>query len=218
MSSSANLLWPVVGNLSGIASFLSPWSTVSALQSKKMTATAASAVKFFPLLSLLFNGIIWMVYGLVISDISVVIMNLVGFLCGFRYVWVYLRTVDETRGAVRMLQAAGVVCVVYVLLGILLPPTYRDLLGAFASVVAVVTYGAPLVTAKEIVQTGDVSSIIVPLVLCNTVCALSWTVHGYLQRDAYIVLPNAIGLLLSLIQLVLWLMYRGRDKKQPLLV
>ena len=77
----------------------------------------------------------------------------------------------------------------------------------FFAVALVFFYGAPLHTMKKVVQTKCSDSIHVPTMVLNWSNTSLWLAYGVARKDPIILIPNAIGLLLGLMQELLRLLY-----------
>jgi solute carrier family 50 (sugar transporter) len=71
-------------------------------------------------------------------------------------------------------------------------------------------FGAPLVKLASVIRLQDSSSIPRPVAILSTLAAGSWAFYGWLLRDPYILLPNAMGLALALVQLALLAIFPGK--------
>jgi hypothetical protein len=74
----------------------------------------------------------------------------------------------------------------------------------------VLLFGSPLVKLVTVIRLQDSSSIPRPVAVLSTLAAGSWTFYGWLLHDPYIMLPNAMGLLLALVQLALLVVFPGK--------
>mmetsp|Transcript_37545 Transcript_37545/g.120455 ORF Transcript_37545/g.120455 Transcript_37545/m.120455 type:complete len:262 (-) Transcript_37545:531-1316(-) len=78
----------------------------------------------------------------------------------------------------------------------------RQLLtGYVANVILVIFYGAPLSTLAQVLKTKSAASIYAPLSLLSGINGALWVTYGLAVNDLFIAVPNAAGLLLSLVQL-----------------
>jgi solute carrier family 50 (sugar transporter) len=80
-------------------------------------------------------------------------------------------------------------------------------IGIVVNVNLVFFYGAPLQTMRAVIQERTSASIHLPTMFMNYVNTSFWIMYGYSRRDPLILTPNAMGLLLGLVQGVLCLIY-----------
>mmetsp|Transcript_10319 Transcript_10319/g.16648 ORF Transcript_10319/g.16648 Transcript_10319/m.16648 type:complete len:304 (-) Transcript_10319:147-1058(-) len=82
-----------------------------------------------------------------------------------------------------------------------------SLLGTLGVLSVCVLFASPLVVMADVLRSRNSKALSRPLSVLSFVCALSWTLYGYLLSDVYIWGPNSIGLLLSVVQLSLIIVY-----------
>jgi hypothetical protein len=89
---------------------------------------------------------------------------------------------------------------------ILEPSQQENIIGMAANVNLVFYFGAPLSTIRSVLRTKCSSSIHVHTVALNSLNAFFWCVYGTALFDPFVVIPNAIGLLLGyFLGMLLWL-------------
>ncbi|GMF14938.1 unnamed protein product [Phytophthora lilii] len=79
-------------------------------------------------------------------------------------------------------------------------------------------FGSPLATVKKVVQIKSAASL--PFIMCfiNTVNCLLWVLLALLDPDKFVLIPNAAGAALAIIQLVPWFVYRPNKKTRMIQV
>lgn len=87
------------------------------------------------------------------------------------------------------------------------PANAASTIGIVVNINLVFFYGAPLQSIKVVLTTGSSETMHRPTVLMCALNALFWSAYGLAQRNAIILLPNAVGLSLSLLQGVLIMTY-----------
>jgi len=82
-----------------------------------------------------------------------------------------------------------------------LSPTQQLLIiGVSANINLILFFGAPLTTIWTVLQTKSSASIHGTSVVLNTMNAIFWCIYGLALLDPFVVVPNALGLLLAYIQ------------------
>jgi len=74
----------------------------------------------------------------------------------------------------------------------------------------VLFYGAPLNTMRTVIQKGNSESIHRGTMMMNLINTIFWIIYGFARKDPVIVFPNAIGLVLGVVQGILCLVYPRR--------
>ncbi|TVU16970.1 hypothetical protein EJB05_32974, partial [Eragrostis curvula] len=86
--------------------------------------------------------------------------------------------------------------------------------GSIAVVGAMSMYSSPLVAVKLVVRTKSVEFMPLYLSLFSFLTSLISLAYGILGRDPYILIPNAVGCLTGILQLVVYYIY-SRGKEAP---
>ena len=92
-----------------------------------------------------------------------------------------------------------------------------NIIGFLANTVVFLLFASPLLTFSKVISTKDSSSINRPFAICQVLNCVTWFAYGLAISDVYIALPNFVGLLLGLAQVVLILMYRAAPPAEQLL-
>merc|ERR1712060_44018 len=80
-------------------------------------------------------------------------------------------------------------------------------LGHLAAVVSVVSLSSPLAAAGKVVRTKSVAGFPLPPLVMTCLQSAAWLVFGAYIGDASVVVPNALGLLLGIAQVALYMGY-----------
>jgi solute carrier family 50 protein (sugar transporter) len=91
------------------------------------------------------------------------------------------------------------------------------LIGFLGNFVVFLLFASPLLTFSKVISTKDSSSINRPFAFCQVLNCATWCAYGLAISDVYIALPNFVGLLLGIAQVVLILMYRAAPPVEQLL-
>ncbi|KAH7289087.1 hypothetical protein KP509_31G056600 [Ceratopteris richardii] len=118
----------------------------------------------------------------------------------------------------RMLVFIAVVLIVYAIIVILtlevLPNGKKAMfVGIIAAVINTVMYAAPLAVMKHVITTKNVESMPFLLSLCTFINSCLWAIYGILKVDPYIIIPNVLGVIFGIMQLVLYGYYRDYDTR-----
>lgn len=115
----------------------------------------------------------------------------------------------RTQSTVETLLVGGISgwCVVVLVVSIALKrqsQVGQNIVGILSCIFAISFYAAPLSTMAQVVKTRDPSSLYAPAIIANMVNALMWFLYGLIGiKDPLVWVPNGIGLLLTLSQLLL---------------
>jgi solute carrier family 50 protein (sugar transporter) len=82
-----------------------------------------------------------------------------------------------------------------------------NIIGTADNINLVFFYGAPLSTIYTVMKSRSAETIHVPTMLTNTANGSFWAAYGIAVLDPFIAVPNALGALLGLIQIILCLLF-----------
>ncbi|KOM40572.1 hypothetical protein LR48_Vigan04g077000 [Vigna angularis] len=82
-------------------------------------------------------------------------------------------------------------------------------IGWISLVFNISVFAAPLGIMKRVIKTKSVEFMPLSLSFFLTLNAIMWFFYGLLLNDYYIALPNTLGFLFGIIQMVLYLIYRN---------
>ncbi|OEU07398.1 hypothetical protein FRACYDRAFT_197687 [Fragilariopsis cylindrus CCMP1102] len=70
-------------------------------------------------------------------------------------------------------------------------------------------YGAPLSAIQTVLKTKQNNTLHVPTMITNTLCSIFWTAYAVAPQinDPFIYVPNGLGVLLGLIQFILYMIF-----------
>eukprot|EP01010_Urceolus_cornutus_P001056 NODE_1570_length_844_cov_285.571069_g1220_i0.p1 GENE.NODE_1570_length_844_cov_285.571069_g1220_i0~~NODE_1570_length_844_cov_285.571069_g1220_i0.p1 ORF type:complete len:239 (-),score=33.25 NODE_1570_length_844_cov_285.571069_g1220_i0:71-787(-) len=189
-----------------IGLYVSPLKIAQEIRVKKSTGQY-SVVPYGMMFA---NCSLWTDYALQINNMSVFAPNSIGMALSLTTAAIFLKYSDAAQTAKVQQTLGGGALALGLLLGYVhtLPTSIlADQLGTIASVVCVAMFASPLITIKEVVQTKNSASLPLPLIVMGNLNCAAWMVYGLCLNNVYIYGPNALGLTLSLIQLMACLVY-----------
>ncbi|KAI3442669.1 Bidirectional sugar transporter SWEET [Psidium guajava] len=82
--------------------------------------------------------------------------------------------------------------------------------GVFVDIFAVAMFASPLSVMRLVIKTKSVEFMPFFLSLFGLPCAISWAVFGLINRDPFVIVPNALGSGLGVAQMLLYAIYHKR--------
>ncbi|XP_020588836.1 bidirectional sugar transporter SWEET4-like [Phalaenopsis equestris] len=218
---SADLIRTVVGiagNVIALGLFLSPLPIFIRICKKK----SVEEFSVIPYAATLLNCMLWMVFGLPIvhpNSTLVLTINSVGTLIELCYVILYLVFSTGPKRTKALLLFLGdmtfVAIVVVVVLTCFHTHDRRSLIvGILCVIFCIMMYLAPLSVMKMVIQTKSVEYMPLSISVASFFNGLCWTIYALIRFDIYITIPNTLGLLFSITQLVLHAVYYKSTQKQ----
>ncbi|RLN09407.1 bidirectional sugar transporter SWEET4 [Panicum miliaceum] len=201
----------VIGNGTALVLFLSPVPTFIRIW-KKGSVEQYSPV---PYVATLLNCMMWVLYGLPLvhpHSMLVITINGTGMAIELTYVTLFLLySTGAARRKVVLLLAAEVAFVGAVAVLVLsLAHTHERrsmIVGILCVLFGTGMYAAPLSVMKMVIQTKSVEYMPLSLSLASLVNGICWTAYALIKFDLYITIPNGLGVLFAVAQVVLYAIY-----------
>ncbi|XP_027341234.1 bidirectional sugar transporter SWEET2-like isoform X3 [Abrus precatorius] len=181
-----------------------------------------------PYIYSLLNCLICMWYGtpLVSPDnLLVTTVNSIGAVFQFVYILLFLMYAEKEK-KVRMLglllAVLGIFAIIlFISLQIVDVLMLRLFVGFLSCASLISMFASPLFIIRLVVQTKSIEFMPFYLSLSTFLMSTSFFLYGLLNDDAFIYVPNGIGTILGMIQLLLYLYYEnksGENSREPLIV
>lgn len=202
-------------------------------QQTRATALAkshGSPIEFLPIFATYFkcvrcrpncslcSTLLWFKYGYILGDAAMTVVNGFGMLLSMLSLAVYYQNTGYKR--VTELQGIlGLTVVAAWLVAIARGWLTLDGVGLSAMSGSVVMYAMPLVSLVRALRqvAGAVicpASVSLEMVTVALLVSLAWVAYGACIHDRYVLIPNALGFVLSVCQLGLWGLQRTLRHRQ----
>jgi len=207
---------PCVGMVLTLAMFTSPVSTMREVHKIQ----ALGDMNPLPFVMMSFNCIAWITYGTYTPfpvNMYCLIPNLVGLCCGIYCTLVAfpLSTLEKRNQMANIIItiAAGL-SLSFFLVGYYLPhDTAQTIVGSIAVFILMCYFSAPLSEIRTVIITHDARSIFLPSTICAGISSSLWGVFGIVVGDFFIGVPNCAGMILSLVQILLKVIFRNTKRR-----
>ncbi|XP_019197323.1 PREDICTED: bidirectional sugar transporter SWEET5-like [Ipomoea nil] len=201
----------IVGNIISCFLFLSPAPTFA----KIIKSKSVQAFKADPYLATILNCAMWVFYGMPFvhpDSLLVVTINGAGLFIEAAYIiifFIYSNSKNKKKIVIVLLVEiiffAGIVAIT---LTVLHGTKKRSaLIGIVCIVFNVLMYTSPLTVMKRVITTKSVKYMPFYLSLANFANGCVWFCYAFIKFDLYVLIPNGLGALSGLVQLVLYAMY-----------
>ncbi|KAJ6705152.1 RAG1-ACTIVATING PROTEIN 1 [Salix purpurea] len=204
----------ILGNIISFMVFLAPVPTFIRIVKKKSTEDFQS----LPYLVALFSSMLWLYYALLQKDtILLVTINSFGCVIETAYIAIYIvyATKESRVSTTKLLISVnvGLLSLILLLTHFLVDGPLRvQVLGWLCVVVSVCVFAAPLNILKQVVRTKSVEFMPFTLSFFLTLSAVMWFAYGLFLKDLCVALPNVLGFILGLLQMLLYGIYRNAQK------
>jgi solute carrier family 50 protein (sugar transporter) len=164
-----------------------------------------------PFASLVANSVIWTYYGILKSDISLIVPNGVGILSGLFCLVVFNMYSKSANTAVNTVLSG--LCGVS---SLLLFNKQTGQLGLIGCCLSVILLASPLATLGTVIREKSTAALPFPVSLAGWLNAIAWTLYGWITiHDPMVWGPSAIGTLLTSFQMMLFVIYGLPGKRDP---
>eukprot|EP00744_Colponema_vietnamica_P007797 GILI01011170.1.p1 GENE.GILI01011170.1~~GILI01011170.1.p1 ORF type:complete len:209 (+),score=52.17 GILI01011170.1:35-628(+) len=143
------------------------------------------------------NCVLWLSYGVIMYNLTVVSVNVLGFVSFATYLYIALSGSTSLSAFVfKYILTSIVLCIVCSLF------LSSALVGLLALLFNVLMFVSPLQQLMKVVQTRDTSTLSPPLILMTIANCILWCIFGELIEDRFVFFPNLLGLFVGALQLL----------------
>ncbi|CAK9257244.1 unnamed protein product [Sphagnum jensenii] len=213
MAINFKLILGIIGNIISMCLFASPMPTFWDIIQKR-DVQRYSAI---PYVCTLLNCMLWVVYGLpdVSLQVLVVTINLSGCLIELIYISIYLVYAPK-KTQTKALKLLGAMMVSFILVVVIVLEVVHDkhqrklIIGVFCAMFSVGMYASPLTVMGMVIRTHSVEFMPFLLSLFNFMNGFVWFGYAFVGHiDIFIMIPNGLGALSGMAQLLLFFIYRN---------
>eukprot|EP00897_Mesotaenium_endlicherianum_P006924 jgi/Mesen1/625/ME000108S10784 len=207
----------VTGTATGLCALLAPASTFVYVVKRGSTEKYSCT----PYLVTLLSSCIWAYYGssYVANDRSVLTINTLGLLIQLSYCTIFVRYAATGASRSQVLKFFMAI-MVGLASGVFLAETMLSkelkvvFVGVSGDLVSVMACASPVFSLAQMMKTKNVTFFPIALCVMNFLNTLIWMLYGIVQLDTFITLPNLAGMLLSGMQVFVYLLYRRSAVRQ----
>ncbi|OWM63938.1 bidirectional sugar transporter SWEET1a-like [Punica granatum] len=207
----------VFGNITALILYLSPMITVRRIIKSKSTEQFSCV----PYAMSLLNCLLYTWYSLPFvspNNLLVTTITSTGSTIEFIYVLIFLIYAPKKEKLKILGLLAFVLTVITMVALISLLALHGKprmiLCGIATTIFNIIMYASPLSVARMVIKTKSVEYMPFCLSLFMFICGASWFLFGILGADPYVYVPNGLGGLLGMMQLILYAVYRNK-KVEP---
>ncbi|XP_076889750.1 bidirectional sugar transporter NEC1-like [Bidens hawaiensis] len=213
------LAFGLLGNIISFMVFLAPIPTFYKVYKKKSTEGFQSAAYVVGL----FSAMLWIYYACLNTNIVLLItINSVGCFIETAYICFFLFYAPKKA---RMESLKLIVLLIVVGFGMIILLTQflasGDARGVIVGWICLVfslcvfdiafsIFVAPLGVVRQVVKTKGVEYMPILLSVALTVSAVMWFFYGLLLHDFNIAIPNVLGFIFGIIQMILYFLYKNK--------
>ncbi|CAI8585781.1 unnamed protein product [Vicia faba] len=206
------LAFGILGNFISFMVYLAPTPTFYRIWKGKST----QGFQCLPYLVALFSSMLWLYYGLIKTNATFLI-TINAFGCVVEIIYIIIYTIYATKNAriltlkiFAVMNVASSVLIVLVIQFALHGSLKVTVLGWLCTTFSICVFAAPLTIVAKVIKTKSVEFMPFNLSLFLSISAVIWFSYGLFLKDICIALPNVLGFVLGLFQMILYLIYRNK--------
>ncbi|KAK8686342.1 hypothetical protein V6N13_125367 [Hibiscus sabdariffa] len=214
-----HLAWAFVfGVLGNVVSFLvslAPLPTFYQIYKKK----TSEGFQSIPYVISLFSAMLWIYYALLKKDamLLITINTFCVFIQTFYLVaYFYYGPKKEKVEAVKLIllfNVFGFGAIFFSTFFLRNPLTRLQILGYICMAFSLCVFVAPLGILRKVIKTKSVEYMPFTLSVFLTLGAVMWFFYGLLLKDMNIAVPNVLGFVFGILQMILYAIYKNHPKK-----
>ncbi|KAI1724820.1 sugar efflux transporter for intercellular exchange domain-containing protein [Ditylenchus destructor] len=165
-----------------------------------------------PFLVTSISCICWFGYGVIKNDQAVMLVNSVGLLIQSIYL-VYYYSKTRLRARLNKLITLEFVTCIFTYWFVNSDVESKEgILGVICMLLNIASIGSPLLDVGQVIRTKSTESL--PFMLCagNMAVSIQWLLYGILVDDFYMKVPNSVAVVISIMQLSLFVIYPATYK------
>jgi solute carrier family 50 protein (sugar transporter) len=205
---------PSIGNVINIVLFMSSLST---MQNIKLTNSVES-VNCVPFLMQGAQCLLWLFYGILISNYQIALPNVLGAALGFYYTATFLSYSTDVYSKSKFSTVLAIVVfgplAFYTACVFAFNEPQANLrnfvFGVVSNIVTIMWYYSPLSTIRSVISQKDASSISWSLSLCMLTSSTIWVIYGLYLQNYFVYTPNSLGVIFTSAQICLKAIYRSK--------
>ncbi|OAY34253.1 bidirectional sugar transporter N3 [Manihot esculenta] len=204
----------ILGNIISVMVYLAPMPTFLRIYRKKSTEGFQS----LPYVVALFSSMLWLHYAMLKGDAFLLItINTFGCVIETIYIILYITyaTKENRISACRLLLSLnmGLFSFIVIITHFAVKYSVRaQVLGWICVAVSVSVFAAPLSIVAQVIRTRSVEFMPFNLSFFLTISAIMWLAYGLSTKDLCVALPNVLGFILGILQMLLYAVYRKAKK------
>ncbi|CAH8303432.1 unnamed protein product [Eruca vesicaria subsp. sativa] len=210
------IIFGILGNAISFLVFLSPFPTFYRIYKKKSTESFQS----LPYQVSLFSCMLWLYYALIKQNAFLLItINSFGCIIETIYIAMFFAyaTKDKRMAAMKLFFTINVAFFSLILMVTQFAVKSHSLqvsvIGWICVSISVSVFAAPLMIVARVIKTKSVEFMPFTLSFFLTISAVMWFAYGAFLHDICIAIPNVLGFILGMLQMVLYGVYRNSGMK-----
>ncbi|CAJ1843574.1 unnamed protein product [Sphenostylis stenocarpa] len=211
------LIFGLLGNIVSFLVFLAPLPTFYTILKNK----TSDGFQSIPYVVALLSALLLLYYGFIKSNaILIVTINCIGCAIEVSYLAIYVIYASKkqkisTLVLILIADVGGFGLTMLITTFAVKGINRVHAVGWICAIFNIAVFAAPLSIMRKVIKTRSVEYMPFSLSLFLTLCATMWFFYGLFDKDDFIMLPNVLGFLFGISQMILYMIYKnsGKNKK-----
>ncbi|KAH9248425.1 hypothetical protein BASA81_013919 [Batrachochytrium salamandrivorans] len=190
-----------------IGMFMTNTSTL--LQFVRARSTGHSST--MPFVATLINCALWLRYGILMQMPALILPNTIGVTMAIVSLYTFCVYTDRKSGVhAPIMLAILFLYIVFLYVHYAYSSAIMEQYGFLTAAFSVVMYGAPLFSLAKVIQFKTATGLIsFPMTCISMVVCGAWTIVGYKINNPFVIVPNFVGGILCILQMLVFYIYRN---------
>lgn len=198
----------VMGNLTVIMLYVAPYKDIMDIYYTKKY----DKFPYLILIASIVNCFFWLLYGILTSQIGLIIGNGIGLTLNIVYWLVYVYCLEISRNKKLILSLGTLIALPLAFNIWLFQNVPRDITGYCGLCCSLVLSASPMQNLAKAISEKDNSYIPIRIVSIVLLTSLSWSAFGFIIHDLIILIPNLWGICTSIFQMYFFLILMNEKK------
>ncbi|KAK7295775.1 hypothetical protein RJT34_18687 [Clitoria ternatea] len=204
-----------IGNIVSFLVFLAPLPTFYKIFKNK----SSEGFQSIPYVVALLSAFLLLYYGFLKTNaILIITINCIGCVIEVSYLTMYIiyapkKQKISTLAMILIADIGGFSLTMLISTFAVKGVNRVRAVGLICAIFNIAVFAAPLSIMRRVIKTKSVEFMPFSLSLFLTLCATMWFFYGFFDNDYFIMLPNVLGFLFGISQMILYIVYKNVGKK-----
>ncbi|KYN40929.1 RAG1-activating protein 1 like protein [Trachymyrmex septentrionalis] len=178
---------------------------------------SARGVDPMPFLGTIGLCILMLRYAWMLGDSIMINVNIFGLLTNMIYMIIYYYYAPNTKEVLKLIYKVTIFVVIFLVYAQMEHPANIEFrFGIVVTVLLLLLIAAPLAHLKNVIKTKNTEILPFPLIFMGTLVSFQWLLYGLIIDNVFIIFQNAIGFILSIAQLSLFVIFPSKKSEVEL--
>jgi len=159
---------------------------------------------------IIFNGYLWMLYGVIIKDIFIYLSCITSIISSFGFIQIlYKHISNDKKIYIEILTLFGLLYLLTLIFLLNFTPINKNIIqniiGISCTINTIAINISPLLIIRQVIIKHNTELIYLPQIFINSINYSCWLIYAIIKKDIFLMIPNIISLLLLLLILIIYI-------------